>query len=99
MAVTAPEVESQYGAARGNVRVWDITFSADADTTTGDIAHGFGAVPEEVILTPRNAACAIALARVDVLTASVWRLTKSTTAGSGGANYVLVVKRPSIETR
>ena len=53
MAVTVTANASLSGV---NTKVWDIIATADADVTTGDIAHGFGEIPSVIILTPTLAA-------------------------------------------
>jgi len=98
MAVTVVEVNA-LDNARGNVKIWDVTFSADADTVSANIPHGFPEAPEEVHLLPRANPCALGLARVTTLDGTNIVLTKSTTAGSLGSIYRLIAKRASIYNR
>lgn len=50
-AVTNTAVAAVAGGG-SNLRTCDITATADADATTGNIAHGFGFTPDYVEITP-----------------------------------------------
>lgn len=73
------------------IRTFTITATADADTTTGAIAHGFlneagaAVAPDICIITPILAAARISLWVNTVLDATNVTLTKAITAGSGDA--------------
>lgn len=100
MAVTVTEINAGDGA-RGNVRIWDITKSADGDTTSGNIAHGFGATPEEVSIVPMAGAPHIALPRFTTVDGTNLVVGFQTTAGAGSASVCcrVIAKRPTALTR
>lgn len=74
--------------------IFDVTATADADTTTGSVAHGLGAVPLSVIITPlvSQALTALSAWAVTTLDGTNIALTKLTSAGSGNASPQLRVE-------
>jgi len=97
MAVTQAEVGAEFNA-RGNKKIVDITFSADADTTA-TVAHGFGVTPEEITLTPLTSQASVGLPRASTIDATNVVVTKQTTAGSAGTVVRLIARKQSHQTR
>lgn len=93
MAVTVTVVRQ--GAADRDSHVADVEATADADTTA-TIPHSLGATPENVIITGLADEAAISLWRATTINATNVVLTKSTTAGSGGAGDQVrcIIERP-----
>jgi len=97
MAVTVTPVFA--GATRF---IADVEATADGDLTSGNIAHGLGAVPLSVFVTPlQQAAGALSAWAATTLDATNVVLTKSGAAGSGvaGAQVRVEVALPHSLTR
>jgi len=86
MAVTVAAVTQAAGyPPRNQTSVWDITATADADTTA-TITHGLVGTPQDVQITPQLVAPALLSGwAVTGYSATQITLTKATTAGSGNA--------------
>ena len=82
MAVT---VTPNLALSGENTKVYDIISDADANTTTGNIAHGLGQIPQSVVITPVLAAARISAWIATTVDATNVVLGKTTTAGSGNA--------------
>ena len=92
MAVTVTTV-----LAGANAFTFDVAATADADTTTGNVAHGLGDTPVEVTLTSlQQVATAISAWAVTTLNGTNVVLTKGIGAGSGavGNQVRCTVRRP-----
>ncbi len=90
MAVTVTRVH-----ARAGVQVWDITATADADTTA-TLNHAFGSVPQEVTITPvQQAAPELAGWGATTIDAQNVVLTKSVLGSSGvaGVQIKCIIRR------
>lgn len=87
MAVTVTAIAAPAGSnAFATLKIWDITATADADTTTGNIAHGLGATPLFFSLTPLlQVPASLSLWALTTKDATNLVLTKATTASSGNA--------------
>lgn len=72
-------------------RTFTVTATADADATTGAIAHGLPAAPDLIELRPIDPAARISLWVVTAVDATNITLGKATTAGSGAAGAQLRV--------
>ena len=86
MAVTVTAVAQATGFnPRATTSVWDITATADGDTTA-TITHGLIGTPQDVQLTPQLVAPALLSGwAVTGYSATTVTLTKATTANSGNA--------------
>ncbi len=66
--------------------ICDIEATADADTDTGNVPHGLGAIPLEVSVAPlQQVAAGLSLWAVSTIDAVNIVVTKSVAAGSGVA--------------
>jgi hypothetical protein len=65
--------------------VFTITSTADADTTTGNIAHAMGCIPEVSITPILQAPAALSLWAATTIDVTNVAFTKGTGAGSGNA--------------
>ncbi len=70
-----------------DVKEWTIIATADADTVTASIAHGFpqGGKPLPSVINILQVPAALSLWAVTTLDQTNWIATKATTAGSGNA--------------
>ena len=68
-----------------NIKVFDIISDADADTTTGNIAHGLGEIPQSVVITPVLAVARLSEWIATTIDATNVVLSKTTATGSGDA--------------
>ena len=80
MAVTVTAV-----LAGTNTKSWDITATADGDTSAS-ITHGLGAAPALVYLAPLLAQAYTSQWQVTSVSSTVITLTKGTASGSGNAS-------------
>jgi hypothetical protein len=81
--------------ARAGVQVWDITATADGDTTA-TLNHAFGSVPQEVSITARQqVAGGLSEWAATSITNQNVVLTKSTAGGSGvaGIQATCIIRR------
>jgi hypothetical protein len=86
MAVTVAAVAAQAGFVRSSTAIFNVTATADADTTA-TIAHGLGVIPEEVEIEWLDAAARLSLWIETIASRDATNvvLTKATTAASGAA--------------
>jgi len=91
MAVTVTPV-----LAGANIYIADITATADADVTSGNIAHGLGAAPLDISLTPLKAEHYVSTPYVSTKDATNVVVTMSNASGSGvaGAQTRVTIRRP-----
>lgn len=81
MAVSTATVQ------RGNdINEFTVTATADADTTTGSVAHGMGALPEVLLLHILQAPAGVSLWAATTIDVTNVALTKGTGVGSGNAS-------------
>lgn len=69
-----------------NLKKWNLVATADADTASGNIAHGFGAIPFAVWFVPILAAGQLSNWAATTIDANNIVATKTTAVGSGNAN-------------
>lgn len=84
MAVTVTAIR-----AFGRTRSWDVTMTADGDTTTGAIAHGFGVAPDSARIEPRIPEATIGQYRVGTIDATNLAVVKGAIAASGAAGVAV----------
>ena len=87
MAITATAVSPQ----GTNTKAWNIVATADADTASGNIPHGFSAAPFLVWISPRLAAGNLSAWFVSTIDATNLVVTKGTAVGSGNAGVQAVL--------
>lgn len=66
-------------------RIFDVEATADADTGSGNVAHGLAETPLEVVLTPLLAAARISDWILTTRDGTNVAVGKTTTVGSGAA--------------
>lgn len=85
MAITAANVAASSGA---NIRTFDITSTADADTSV-TVTHGLGFTPDFWIISPTLATAAAGTCfSITTVGATTFAAVKSTNAGSGPGGVV-----------
>lgn len=87
MAITVTAVSPQ-GV---NTKAWNVIATADADTASPNIPHGFGVAPFLVWVSPRLAAGALSNWFVSTIDATNIVITKGTAVGSGNAGVQAVL--------
>jgi hypothetical protein len=86
MAVTSTPIDTT-----GQCRSWDITATADSDTTTGNITHGLvcpnnSANDVEIRIEPLSAQASLSGWYISGRTTTTFALTKGTATGSGNGS-------------
>lgn len=76
--------------------VFDVEATADGDAGSGSVAHGLGAIPLIVLITPLLAAARTSNWILGTLSDTAVEITKTTATGSGatGNQVRCVVMRP-----